>query len=175
MLKRLKGTLWDQLWRNKYLNKYGEPKRNIEESWRNAFRNRYSLYAEGKVYNIISYRTDKNRKETVAIFRGELDDIYDKLSDILNNKITSNQNLYHILEKTYKLYQRSMEKYFGSELMTVKQCYEENPNEMCEVHEYLAELPITGNQLKEIIKFHENSNYGNVEYLIIEEYPLYIV
>ncbi len=163
----------EQLWKNKYLMKYGQPKRLNEGSWKKAFSNRYTTYPQGSEYVIMSYNTEKETKNPIAIFRGDLNDVYDKLAEILNNQIRHHQKLYELLRQTYDLYVRVMRHYFGPDLITQRQ-YSEQGKTGCKVIDCLVELPLSGQDLRDIIDYLQHSDLRS-EYLIVEEYPLYIV
>lgn len=169
----------EQLWKNKYINKYGQPTTNIAGSWKSAFIKK-SLYPQGKAYAVSSYQPSKEKQEIVAIFYGKLDDIYDKLADILNGEITDNQALYDVLVETYNLYASKTD----PNMMTRHQCYElknmdrgYNDWDCNNIYEFLLELPITGQDLRELIENHGqlfSGDYNKTDrYVIVEEAPVY--
>lgn len=88
----------------------------------------------------------------VAAFRGNLDKIYDKLAEVLNNSISDDGRLLTGLLSFYHGYYRNWDE---SGEITLRECYElrdqEDPEIECDPMIHLAELPISGQMLREIM------------------------
>ena len=146
----------EQLWKNKYINEFGQPKRIIK-SWKKAYINK-SFYPIKSVYLLVAYYPQEEKEKSIVAMKGTQEDILNKLASILNGQSKGTPEIYEILKQTYDLYLEGINKYFaanGYAVETVKDCYAQrvNPTINCSAGEYLAELPITGKELGEILTF----------------------
>ena len=168
----------EQLWKNKYLNTFG-PK-DTRGSWKTAYISR-SLTKGDTVYSVIAYKPNKRRSETVAIINGN--NIYDVFAEILNDNNQVNPKLYTILKNTYQNYLKWAQRdYDDGHLMSREECEQEkklDPTLVCDINTYFAQLPISGQELQEIIANVDFTYYADFassdEFIVIEPVSLYTI